>query len=196
MSGRRASNVRERATPQSVNKPQRHNPLPAPLDSCFRWNDDLVGPNGQEMPRLANGRLLERSVLIAMTVVGVGAIHIHSRTRVCHFSYQSLIPACAGTPRNENRSTGWWVFSTVARDQGWLPDCRERGTSPRATFCRSAIEHRATDRLVVFADGRHEGRLEDAFSYQSPMQASTGTPRGMKTAASRSSPSGFLLSLE
>ncbi len=51
------------------------------------------------------------------------------------------IPACAGTPRDENRGTVFAGFSMASRDHGWLPVCRERGTSPspsrvydRATF--------------------------------------------------------------
>ncbi len=39
MSGRRVSKVRERAAPPVENNPQRHNPLPAPLDSGLRRND-------------------------------------------------------------------------------------------------------------------------------------------------------------
>ena len=107
--------------PQAVNKPKRHRPLPAPLDSGFRRSDDLGGRNGQEMPRMANGRLLERSVFIR----------------------KSLIPAVAGTPRYENRGTGWRVFSAAVRHYEWSLAHRERGTSPssrvvfdRATFPR------------------------------------------------------------
>ena len=49
----------------------------------------------------------------------------------------------AGTRRYENRCAGWRVPSPLGRDEGWLPYCRERGTSPsprevfgRATFPR------------------------------------------------------------
>ena len=47
MSGRRASKVRERPAPQAVNKPQRHNPLPTPLDSGLRRNDEMRGRNDE-----------------------------------------------------------------------------------------------------------------------------------------------------
>ena len=43
---------------------------------------------------------------------------------------QSLIPAGAGTQVYEIWGSGWRVSFAVARDQGWLPDCLERGTSP------------------------------------------------------------------
>ncbi len=81
-------------------------------------------------------------------------------------SYRSLMPAGAGTPRYENGCAGWRIFFAVARDQGWWSVCRERGTSPRATLFRSAIDHRDTNLHGVFADGRHDGPIADAFSCQ------------------------------
>ncbi len=60
-----------------------------------------------------------------------------------------------------------------------------RGTSPRATFSHSAIDHRCTIRHVSPAENRDGGRLEgasrigvrDMLSCQSLMPAAAGTPR-------------------
>ena len=37
-------------------------PLPTPLDSSFRWNDEMGGRNDQGMSRMTNERLPERSI--------------------------------------------------------------------------------------------------------------------------------------
>ena len=62
-------------------------------------------------------------------------------------SYQSPMPATAGTPRYENPES--W-FGTVNWHCGFChaPPRPQRGTSPRATFAHSAIDHRFTIRRV------------------------------------------------
>ena len=69
------------------------------------------------------------------------------------FSQQSLIPACAGTPRYGTRGSGWRVFSTVAREEGWLPDFLVRGTSPspRGIFDRGTFTPPRPSWIPAFA---------------------------------------------
>ncbi len=115
-------------------------PIPSPLDSGFRRNDEFGAVYDDSIP----------------------------------FSYKSLMPAVAGTPRNENRRTGWRVLYTVPRDLGWLPDCRERGTSPRATFpIPSPLDSgfRRNDEFGAVYDD------SIPFSYKSLMPAVAGTPK-------------------
>ncbi len=106
-------------------------------------------------------------------------------------SWQSLMPAGAGTPGYEKREL--W-FGTANRHGGFCdaPARPQRGTSPsprevfdRATFSHSAIGHRSTIRQVSPVESRDGGRLEgasrigvrDMLSCQSLMPAGAGTPR-------------------
>ena len=82
-------------------------------------------------------------------------------SRVTLFSYQSLIPAGAGTPRYEKLEL--W-FGTANWHRGFCdaPPPLQRGTSPsprvvfdRTTFSRSAIDHRSTIRHVSLVESRH-----------------------------------------
>ncbi len=68
-------------------------------------------------------------------------------SRVTPFSYQSLMPAGAGTPRYENPE----LWLGPANWHGGFCDAPprpQRGTSPRATFSHSANGHRSTIRHV------------------------------------------------
>ncbi len=75
---------------------------------------------------------------------------------VASFSYQSSMPAAAGTPRYEKPEL--WLGTT-----NWhggfcdAPPRPQRGTSPRATFSHSAIDHRFTIRHVSPVESRHRG---------------------------------------
>ena len=86
------------------------------------------------------------------------------RSNGCHlFSYQSLMPAAAGTPRYEKPEL--W-FGTANWHGGFChaPRRPQRGTSPsprevfdRATFAHSAIDHRSTIRQVSPVESRQRG---------------------------------------
>ena len=96
-------------------------------------------------------------------------------------SYQSLMPAGAGTPRYEMPEL--WL-GTANWHGGFChaPPRPQRGTSPRATFSHSAIDLRSTIwhvsrwRAGIEVDGRaHPGSgVRDMLSYQSPMPAGAG----------------------
>ena len=107
-------------------------PIPAPLDSGLRRNDEW----GAGMTNIGAG----------MTNGGAGKTRAgavvcgHSRGRVRSFSYQSLMPACAGTPRYEKPES--WVGS--ANWHGGFchsPPRPQRGTSPspRVVFDRTTL---------------------------------------------------------
>ena len=51
---------------------------PSPLDSGFRRNDEVGGRNGEGMLRMANERLPEQSIFIAMTNSVAGTIRFRS----------------------------------------------------------------------------------------------------------------------
>ena len=76
--------------------------------------------------------------------------------RVGAFSYQSLMPAGAGTPRYEKREL--W-FGTANWRGGFChaPPRPQRGTSPRATFSHSTIGHQSTIRQDWALESRHRG---------------------------------------
>ncbi len=78
------------------------------------------------------GRLAPVSRLIGCAYwVGVWDVGLH----------QPLTQVGAGTPRYENWGSGWRVLYTAPRDLGWVPDRRERGTSPslRVVFDRAKL---------------------------------------------------------
>ena len=77
------------------------------------------------------------------------------------FSYQSLMPVGAGTPKYEKPEL--WLGTANWHD-GFChaPPRPLRGTSPRATFSHSAIDHQSTVRHVSPAESRDGGRLEGA----------------------------------
>ena len=99
-------------------------------------------------------------------------------------SYQSLMPAAAGTPRYEKPEL--W-FGTANWHGGFChaPPRPQRGTSPRATFSHSALGHRSTIRRVSPVESRDGGRLvgasrigvRDMLSCQSLMPAVAGAPK-------------------
>ena len=70
--------------------------------------------------------------------------------------YQSLIPDTAGTPKYEKPEL--WLGTANWHD-GFChaPPRPLRGTSPRATFSHSAIDHRSTVRRVSPAESGMEG---------------------------------------
>ena len=74
------------------------------------------------------------------------------------FSYQSLMPVGAGTPKYEKPEL--WLGPANWHD-GFChaPPRPQRGTSPRATFSHSAIDHRSTVRHVSPAESRDGGRI-------------------------------------
>ena len=72
------------------------------------------------------------------------------------FSYQSLMPAGAGTPRYEKPEL-WLGTANWHGRFCHAPPRPLRGTSPRATFSHSAIDHRSTVRHVSPAESRHRG---------------------------------------
>ena len=76
-------------------------------------------------------------------------------------------PGWAGTPRYENRGTGWRALRTVPRYLGWVPDRRGAGDKPRATFLFFRLRTTMSGKKLA-------GWL---FSYQSPIPAGAGTPR-------------------
>ena len=147
--------------------------IPAPLDSGLRRNDEW-----------------------GAGLASAGAVVCgHSRGRERSFSYQSLIPACAGTPRDEKPqlrlATANWHGAFC-----YAPPRPQRGTSPRATLALgrllpiSRLTFAAWDSCV---DSRLRGNDDwgagigglrtaiegpgTSFSYQSLMPASAGTPR-------------------
>ena len=71
-------------------------------------------------------------------------------------SYQSPMPAAAGTPKYEKPEL--WL-STANWHGGFChaPPRPLRGTSPRATFSHSAIGHRSTIRHASPVQSRHRG---------------------------------------
>ena len=71
-------------------------------------------------------------------------------------SCQSLMPTAAGTPRYEKPEL--W-FGTANWRGGFCqaPPRPQRGTSPRATFSHSAIDHRSTIRQDSPVESRHRG---------------------------------------
>ena len=76
--------------------------------------------------------------------------------RVGAFSYQSLMPAGAGTPRYEKPEL--W-FGTANWRGGFChaPPRPQRGTSLRATFSHSTIDHGSTIRQDWALESRHRG---------------------------------------
>ena len=60
-------------------------------------------------------------------------------------SYESLMPAGAGTPRYEEPEL-WLGTADWHGGFCYAPPRPQRGTSPRATFSHSAIDHRSTIR--------------------------------------------------
>ena len=105
----------------------------SPLDSRLRGNDEMSGGS--------------------LSRIGVRDM----------LSYQSLVPAGAGTPRYEKPEL--W-FGTENWHGGFChaPPRPQRGTSPsprevfdRATFSHSAIDHRSTIRHVSPVESRHRG---------------------------------------
>ena len=79
-----------------------------------------------------------------MTIREIRGIPRHYQIRVPSFSYQSLMPAGAGTPRYEKLELR---FYAVTSHRGFCHAPRpQRGTSPRTTFSHSVIDHRSTTR--------------------------------------------------
>ena len=72
------------------------------------------------------------------------------------FSYQSPMPAAAGTPRYEKPEL-WFGAANWHGGFCHAPPRPQRGTSPRATFSHSAIGHRSTIRHVSPVESRHQG---------------------------------------
>ena len=81
------------------------------------------------------------------TSAGFGGFRSHAQRRVKSFSYQSLMPACAGTPRYENSELRFYA-ATLHGGFCHAQARPQRGTSPRATFSHSAIDHRSAIRKV------------------------------------------------
>ena len=69
-------------------------------------------------------------------------------------SYQPLMPAGAGTPGYE-MPVLWLGTANWHGGFCHAPPRPQRGTSPRATFSHSAIDHRSTIRQVPRVEGRH-----------------------------------------
>ncbi len=68
-------------------------------------------------------------------------------------SYQSLMPAGAGTPRYEKPEL-WLGTANLHGRFCHAPPRPQRGTSPRATFSHSAFDHRPVERQGI---GQHSG---------------------------------------
>ncbi len=117
-------------------------PLPTPLDSGFdRRNDEWEGIPTARRHDETNGR---------------GGYH-SSRIGVRDMlSYQSPMPAAAGTPRYEKPEL-WFGAANWHGGFCHAPPRPQRGTSPRATFSHSAIGHRSTIRHVSPVESRHQG---------------------------------------
>ena len=76
-------------------------PSPPLLDSSLRWNDELRGRSDEGMPRMTNERVLERSILIAMTRCDGGRPAAFCRTlpRVPTRDTPTVVLASGGTPK-------------------------------------------------------------------------------------------------
>ncbi len=74
----------------------------------------------------------------------------------CTFSYQSLMPSGAGTRRYENPELRFYAADSFGGFCHAQPR-PQRGTSPRATFSGSAIDHRSTTQQVSPVESRHRG---------------------------------------
>ena len=116
-------------------------PSPPPLDSGFRRSDELRGRNDQGMPRVTNERLLERAIPDRSPGHALIAI---------------LMPAGAGTPRYEKPEL-WLGTANWHGGFCYAPPRPLRGTSPRATFSHSAIDHRSPIRHVSPVESRYDG---------------------------------------
>ncbi len=139
-----------------------------PLDSRFRGNDELGGDSTgshlfsyqssmpaaagtprYEKPRCGLDNELARRILDSRFRDELGGDSTHL------FSYQSpcrLLPAHRGM---KSRSCG--LANELAGGFCDAPPRPQRGTSPRATFAHSAIDHRFTIRHVLPVESRHRG---------------------------------------
>ena len=118
---RRYENWCSRASPSWIPAPYRgtgpalrrnHHGLAKAALEDEKWTRDSVDCMSASLNPSPLDSGLRRSDVWERLLAGIG---VESRCRSL-FSYQSLIPACAGTPRYENECAGWQVFYTVARD--------------------------------------------------------------------------------